>query len=99
MVNASGFKVWPAEVESILHSHPAVLEACVVGMPDERRGETVKAVVVLRRGAVNETTAQEIIDWSSQRMAAYKYPRVVEFVEALPKTASGKVNWRALQTQ
>lgn len=97
MVNASGYKVWPAEIESMLHAHPAVLEACVVSAPDPRRGETVKAVVVLRQEAVGKTTPSDIIEWSSHRMAAYKYPRVVVFAERLPRTASGKTDWRALQ--
>ena len=97
MVNASGYKVWPAEIESMLHAHPAVLEACVISAPDARRGETVKAVVVLRQEALGRTTPKDIVEWSSQRMAAYKYPRVVVFAERLPKTASGKTDWRALQ--
>ena len=97
MINASGFKVWPAEVESLLHEHPAVAEACVIAAADSYRGETVKAVVVLRdvdRGQVSE---DDIIQWSKQRMAAYKYPRLVQFVSELPKSATGKIAWRELQ--
>lgn len=97
MVNASGYKVWPAEVEALLHKHPAVAEACVIAAPDARRGETVKAVVVLREDAIGKVTEDEIIDWSRQQMAAYKYPRLVEFVEALPKSGTGKIAWRELQ--
>ena len=97
MINASGFKVWPTEVESQMYQHPAILEACVIGTPDAHRGETVKAVVVLRpewRGRVDEPA---IIDWCRENMAAYKYPRIVEFVDALPKSGAGKIMWRELQ--
>jgi fatty-acyl-CoA synthase len=97
MINASGFKVWPAEVEALLYRHPAVQEACVIGARDSYRGETVKAVVVLREQAVGRTSAQDIIEWSHEQMAAYKAPRIVEFVDALPKSGSGKVMWRVLQ--
>jgi fatty-acyl-CoA synthase len=97
MINASGFKVWPTEVESHMYQHPAILEACVIGTQDAHRGETVKAVVVLRpewRGRVDE---RAIIDWCRENMAAYKYPRIVEFVDALPKSGAGKIMWRELQ--
>lgn len=96
MINASGFKVWPAEVEMHLYRHPAVQEVCAISSPDERRGETVKALVVLR-GSHRDTTPEEIIAWARGEMAAYKCPQSVEFVESLPKSASGKVLWRALQ--
>ncbi|HKV83189.1 MAG TPA: long-chain-fatty-acid--CoA ligase, partial [Ktedonobacterales bacterium] len=98
MINASGFKVWPAEVETLLYRHPAVQEACVIASPDERRGETVKALVVLRAGH-GGTTPEEIIAWARGEMAAYKCPRGVEMVERLPKSPSGKVLWRTLQEQ
>ena len=97
MINASGFKVWPSEVELLLYRHPAVAEACVIAAKDAYRGETVKAVVVLRPDAVGKTTEQDIIDWAHEHMAAYKAPRVVEFAQALPKSGSGKVMWRLLQ--
>ncbi len=97
MINASGFKVWPAEVELLLYKHPAVQEACIIGATDAYRGETVKAFVVLRTEARGHTSAQDIIDWSREHMAAYKVPRVVEFIDALPKSGSGKVMWRLLQ--
>jgi fatty-acyl-CoA synthase len=97
MINASGFKVWPAEVENLLYKHPAVQEACIIGTRDAYRGETVKAVVVLRTDAKGKTTPEEIIEWAKEHMAAYKYPRVVEFVDALPKSGTGKVMWRQLQ--
>jgi fatty-acyl-CoA synthase len=99
MINASGFKVWPAEVESLLYRHPAVQEACVIASPDERRGETVKALVVLRESHRGTTTPEEIIAWAHGEMAAYKCPRSVEMVDSLPKSASGKVLWRVLQEQ
>jgi fatty-acyl-CoA synthase len=94
MINASGFKVWPAEVEAMLYAHPGIREACVIGVPDGYRGETVKAVIVPRSP---EVRAEEIIDWARSRMAAFKVPRVVQFVEQLPKTATGKILWRELQ--
>jgi len=97
MINASGFKVWPTEVEGFLYKHPAVLEACVVGVPDPVRGENVKAYIVLKDGYKDKVTAEDIIKWSKENMAAYKYPRIVEFVKDLPKTASGKILWRVLQ--
>ncbi len=97
MINASGYKVWPAEVETLLYKHPAIHEACVVATRDAYRGESVKAVVVLRAEAKGTTTPQQIVDWAREHMAAYKVPRVVEFVDALPKSGAGKVLWRVLQ--
>lgn len=99
MINASGFKVWPAEVETLLYKHPAVQEACVIASPDERRGETVKALVVLREAYRDTTSPEQIIEWARGEMAAYKCPRSVEFVASLPKSATGKVLWRPLQEQ
>jgi fatty-acyl-CoA synthase len=95
MINASGYKVWPAEVEALLYRHPAIREVCVVASFDARRGETVKAVVALKEGCTD--SAQAIIDWAHANMAAYKCPRIVEFCMALPKSATGKVQWRALE--
>lgn len=97
MINASGLKVWPAEVETLLFKHPAIQEACVIGARDARRGETVKAFVVLREPMRGQVTADDIIAWSREHMAAYKVPRIIEFVDALPKSGTGKVMWRALQ--
>ena len=97
MINASGFKVWPAEVEMLLYKHPAVQEACIISARDAYRGETVKAVVVLRAEAKGKTNEQDIVAWSREHMAAYKVPKLVEFVESLPKSGSGKVMWRLLQ--
>jgi long-chain acyl-CoA synthetase len=95
MINASGFKVWPREVEDYLYQHPAVREAAVVGVPDPYRGETVKAFVSLKTGT--SVTAEEIIEFCRGQMAAYKYPRLVEIVDEIPKTTSGKVLRRELR--
>jgi len=99
MINASGFKVWPSEVELLLFKCPLVQEACIIGALDAYRGETVKAVVVLRADAKATARPQDITDWARQHMAAYKVPKLVEFVDALPKSGSGKVMWRHLQDQ
>ena len=96
MINAAGYKVWPAEIEALMYHHPSVRECCVVGAPDDRRGETVKAVVVLREGAT-AVTAEELIVWARSKMAAYKVPRIVEFVDEIPRGGTGKVLWRELQ--
>jgi fatty-acyl-CoA synthase len=97
MINASGFKVWPSEVESLMYQHPAVLEACIIGTADAHRGETVKAVIVLRPEWRERIDAADIIAWCRENMAAYKCPRIVEFVDALPKSGAGKIMWRELQ--
>lgn len=98
MINASGFKVWPAEVESLLYGHPAIQEVCIISSPDERRGETAKAVVV--RAAGHETvSAEEIMAWCQQNMSAYKCPKQIAFVDSLPKSPTGKILWRALQEE
>jgi fatty-acyl-CoA synthase len=95
MINAAGFKVWPAEVEAAMYRHPAIQECCIIAAPDARRGETVKAVVVLKPGAA--ASGAEILEWAHGQMAAYKAPRLIEFSAALPRTPSGKIQWRALQ--
>jgi fatty-acyl-CoA synthase len=97
MINASGFKVWPSEVELLLYKHPAVQEACVISAQDAYRGETVKAIVVLRAEARGNTQERDIVTWAHENMAAYKAPRIVEFVDVLPKSGAGKVMWRLLQ--
>jgi fatty-acyl-CoA synthase len=99
MINASGYKVWPTEVESYLYKHPAIQQACVVGVPDPRRGETVKAFVILNEGLEGKVSEEEIIEWSKQHMAAYKYPRQIEFRKEFPMTSSGKILWRTLQEE
>ena len=95
MINAAGFKVWPAEVEALMYKHPDIKEVCVIASLDPRRGETVKAVVVRRDGA--RVTQEDLLAWAKTQMATYKAPRLVEFVDALPMTSSGKIQWRVLQ--
>ncbi len=99
MINASGFKVWPAEVEAMMYRHPAIQEACVIAARDARRGETVKALVVLRADAPTDLRPEDISAWCHDQMAAYKVPRLVAFVPSLPRSGSGKVMWRELQEQ
>ncbi|CAG2159312.1 AMP-binding protein [Cupriavidus numazuensis] len=99
MINAAGFKIWPAEIESMLHGHPAVKEACIISARDPRRGETVKAFVVLRPGMQGTIAAEALIEWCRTQMAAYKVPRLVEFVEALPRNATGKLQWTEMQAR
>jgi fatty-acyl-CoA synthase len=89
--------VWPAELEMTLYKHPDIQEVAVVSAPDARRGETVKAFVVLKSQPLGQVSAEQIIQWARQHMAAYKVPRVVEFVEALPRSGTGKIQWRLLQ--
>ncbi|MGZ4230633.1 MAG: long-chain-fatty-acid--CoA ligase [Solirubrobacteraceae bacterium] len=95
LINVSGYKVWPRDVEDALYGHSAVREVAVVGVPDDYRGETVKAFVSLKPG--ESATAEELIGYCKERMAAYKYPRQIEFIDELPKTASGKVLRRELR--
>jgi len=97
MINVAGFKVWPAEVETKLFGHPAVKEACVIASTDPRIGERVKALIVPRDGV--PVTPEEIVAWARQHMAVYKAPSVVEFVPSLPRSGSGKVQWRELQEE
>jgi fatty-acyl-CoA synthase len=99
MINCSGFKVWPAEVEAMLYAHPDIQEACVIASKDAHRGETVKAVVVLKPAARGRVAPEAVVAWAREKMAAFKAPRLVEFVEALPKTATGKIFWRKLQEE
>jgi long-chain acyl-CoA synthetase len=97
MIIASGYKVWPREVEDILYQHPAVREAAVVGVPDPYRGETVAAYVALKSGYEGKVTVEELIEFCKQRMANYKYPRQVEILDDLPKTPTGKFLRRELR--
>ena len=97
MINASGYKVWPREVEDVLAEHAAVRESAVVGVPDEVRGETVKAYVSLKPGA--SVTTEELIAHCKERMSAYKYPRMIELIDELPKTVTGKILRRELRTR
>ena len=95
LIIASGYKVWPREVEDVLYTHPAVRECAVVGVNDAYRGETVKAFVSLKAGM--QATGEEIIEFCKDLMAAYKRPREIEIVDELPKTASGKIMRRELR--
>ncbi|MDF2628168.1 MAG: AMP-binding protein [Symbiobacteriaceae bacterium] len=94
MIIAGGFNIYPREVEEVLYEHPAIQDACVAGLPDEYRGQTVKAYVVLRPG--HSLTEADLIAWCRERMAKYKAPTTVEFRESLPKTMIGKVLRRVL---
>ena len=95
MISASGYKVWPKEVEDVIYTHPAIREAAVVGVKDEYRGETVKAVVSLKPGMALEPA--ELIAFCKERMAAYKSPRLVVIIDELPKTRTGKILGRELR--
>lgn len=95
MINASGYKVWPKEVEDVIYTHPVIREAAVVGVPDEYRGETVKAVVSVKPGTT--LRPEDLIAYCRERMAAYKYPRQVEILSDLPKTVTGKILRRELR--
>jgi long-chain acyl-CoA synthetase len=97
MIIAGGYNIYPAEVEAALFEHPKVKEAAVIGIPHERRGETVKAFIVLKEGET--ATEEEIIDFCRERMAAYRVPRIVEFRDDLPKSMVGKVLRRALREE
>jgi long-chain acyl-CoA synthetase len=96
-INAGGYKIWPREVEDVLYEHEAVREAAVVGVPDPYRGETVKAYVSLRPG--RSADEAELIAFCRERMAAYKYPRQVEFLDEIPKTVTGKLLRRELRAR
>jgi len=97
LIVASGYKVWPRDVEDVIYQHPAVKETVVVGVPDQYRGETVKAFIALKEGMEGTVTAEEIIAFCKSRIAAYKYPRQVEFVSEIPKTLTGKFLRRNLR--
>jgi long-chain acyl-CoA synthetase len=99
MIVASGYKVWPREVEEVLLRHEAVREAAVVGVPDPYRGETVKGFVVLQPDFAGRITAEELIQFCKDRLAAYKYPRQIAMVNELPKTATGKILRRSLRAK
>ncbi len=99
LINVSGFKVWPREVEDVLYLHPAVKEAAVVGIPDSYRGETVKAFVSLSEGFKGKITPDELIQFCKERIAAYKYPRIVEILDEVPKTITGKLLRRELRNR
>jgi long-chain acyl-CoA synthetase len=95
MINSAGFKIWPREVEEVLFTHPAIRECAVVGLPDDLKGEIPAVYIVLRAGS--SLTADEMEVFCRQKLATYKVPRYVEFVEALPKNATGKILKRVLR--
>jgi len=97
MINAAGFKVWPAEVEMALYTHPDIQEVAIVSTPDTRRGEAVKAFVALKPQSKGQVSGEQIIEWARGQLAAYKVPRTVELVDALPRSGTGKIQWRTLQ--
>lgn len=99
MIKYKGHSVYPREVEDVMYEHPAIQEVCVVGIPDPEAGETIKAFVALKPDCRGKITEQELIEWCKQRMAAYKYPRIIEFREELPKNIAGKYLRRVLREE
>lgn len=97
LIKSSGYSVFPDDVEAIIHTHPAVLQSVVIGVPDEYRGENVKAFIVLKPDYIGKITESDLIDWAKENMAAYKYPREIEFISQLPTTSAGKVLRRLLK--
>ncbi|MBD8004810.1 AMP-binding protein [Bacillus norwichensis] len=97
MIKSSGYSVFPEDVEALLDRHEAILQVAVVGVPDEKRGQSVKAFVVLRQEYKGKMTEEDIIDWAKNNMSAYKYPRYVEFRDHLPEAISGKILRKYLQ--
>lgn len=93
----NGFNVYPREVEQVLMEHPAVAEAAVVGVPDDRSGEAVKAVIVLHADGAAELGEQEVREFCVQRLARFKVPTVVQFVDQLPRSPIGKLYRRSLR--
>ena len=99
LIIASGYNIWPREVEDTLYLHPAVKETCVIGVPDTYRGETVKAFVVLNEEYKGKVTPEELVEFCRGKLAAYKYPRIIEIISEIPKTASGKLLRRLLREE
>ena len=97
LINVSGYKVWPRDVEDVLYQHPAVIEAAVVGVPDDYRGETVKAFVALSPEYKNKVSPEELVSFCKEKLAAFKYPRIVEIIDEVPKTPTGKFLRRELR--
>ena len=95
MIIRGGFNVYPREIEEVLYAFPAVAEAAVIGVPHERHGEEVKAVIALKPGAA--ASAEDLTAYCKEHLAAYKYPRTIEFRDALPKGPTGKILKRELQ--
>ncbi len=99
LIKYKGHSVYPREVEEILYEHPAILECTVIGVKDPVAGETIKAFIIPQPEYKGKITDQEIVDWAKENMAAYKYPRIVEFVGSLPKSAVGKILRRVLRDE
>ena len=99
MIKVSAYSVFPAEVEQYMYDHPAILECCAIGVPHETKGEEVKLFVVLKPDYVGKVTAEEIVEWAKGQMAPYKYPRIIEFHDSLPKGSSGKVQRKDLKEE
>ena len=97
LINVSGYKVWPRDVEDVLYQHPAVKEAAVIGVPDDYRGETVKAFVALAADYQGKVSPQELISFCKEKLAAFKYPRIVEIIDEIPKKPTGKFLRRELR--
>ena len=97
LIIASGYNIAPVEVENHLYKHPAVQEVSVIGVQDAYRGETVKAIIVLKPEYTNQVSEEEILRFCRENMAAYKAPKIVQFVDELPKTATGKILRRILR--
>ena len=97
MIKYKGHSVYPREIEEVLYEHPAIQECAVVGIKDPERGENIMAHIILKKEYKGKITEQEIIDWSKEQMAAYKYPRQIKFVRSLPKSGVGKVLRRVIR--
>jgi acyl-CoA synthetase (AMP-forming)/AMP-acid ligase II len=95
MIISGGFNVYPSEVEQVIYKHPAILEVCVLGVPDEKWGEAIKAVVVLKQGAT--LTEEELVNHCAQSLGGFKKPRSVDFVTELPKNPNGKIARRVVK--
>jgi long-chain acyl-CoA synthetase len=99
MIKFKGYAIFPAEVEDLLHKHPDIQGAAVIGVPNEKVGEVVKAFVVLDAQSQGKITAQDIQDWAKEKMSPYKIPSVIEFREELPTTMVGKILRRVLKDE
>ncbi|MFX0020793.1 MAG: AMP-binding protein [Candidatus Hermodarchaeota archaeon] len=97
MIKYKGHSVYPREIEEILYEHPAIQECAVIGVKDPERGENIMAYIILKKDYAGKITEEEVISWSKENMAAYKYPRIVKFVRSLPKSAVGKVLRRVIR--
>ena len=97
MIKYKGHSVYPAEIEAFLMEHPKIFECAVIGVPDDQKGETIKAYIVPKPEFKDQITAEEIVEWGKQNMASYKYPRHIEFLKEIPKSAVGKTLHRILR--